>query len=73
MTNAPETDDYSPSQLIMISHNRLAQYWEGFGHISHFERVDIDALVQGMATRTTTSAPSMTSSSIVTEMATETT
>ena len=51
-------DDYSPSQLIMISHNRLAQYWEGFGHISHFERVDIDALIRGMATRTTTSAPS---------------
>lgn len=26
----------------MVSHNRLAQYWVGFGHISFYERVDID-------------------------------
>jgi hypothetical protein len=26
----------------MISHDRLAQYWVGFGHISFYERVDID-------------------------------
>jgi hypothetical protein len=26
----------------MISNNRLAQYWVGFGHISFYERVDID-------------------------------
>jgi len=26
----------------LVSKNRLAQYWLGFGHISFFERVDID-------------------------------
>jgi hypothetical protein len=26
----------------MISPNRLAQYWIDFGHISFYERVDID-------------------------------
>lgn len=36
-----QDDKYIESQLIMISHNRLAQYWVGFGHISFFERVDI--------------------------------
>jgi len=36
---------YVPSELIMISHNRLAQYWLGFGHISFFERVDIDSFL----------------------------
>jgi len=35
-------DKYMESQLIMVSHNRLAQYWVGFGHISFFERVDIE-------------------------------
>lgn len=25
-----------------MSHNRLAQYWVGFGHINYYERVDID-------------------------------
>ncbi|KAK3939996.1 hypothetical protein QBC46DRAFT_386406 [Diplogelasinospora grovesii] len=35
-------DTYIESQLILISHNRLAQYWVGFQHISFFERVDID-------------------------------
>ena len=40
------TDQYTPSQLFLISHNRLAQFWEGFAHISYFERVDIDALLQ---------------------------
>ncbi|KAI0121093.1 F-box domain-containing protein [Xylariales sp. AK1849] len=35
-------DKYMESQLILISHNRLAQFWVGFGHISFFERVDID-------------------------------
>jgi hypothetical protein len=33
---------YIESQLIMVSHNRLAQFWVGFGHISFYERVDID-------------------------------
>ena len=36
------TDKYIEGQLIMISHNKLAQYWVGFGHISFYERVDID-------------------------------
>ncbi|KAI1823246.1 hypothetical protein F4861DRAFT_531742 [Xylaria intraflava] len=35
-------DMYISSQLILISHDRLAQYWVEFGHISFFERVDID-------------------------------
>jgi Cyclin D1 binding domain len=26
----------------MISHNKLAQYWEGLGRITYFERVDIE-------------------------------
>lgn len=38
-------DKYIESRLIMISHNRLAQYWVDFGHISYFERVDIDSLL----------------------------
>ncbi|KAI0410126.1 hypothetical protein F4802DRAFT_15456 [Xylaria palmicola] len=36
------SDEYIESQLILISHNRLAQHWVDFGHISFFERVDID-------------------------------
>ncbi|KAF2723816.1 hypothetical protein K431DRAFT_310547 [Polychaeton citri CBS 116435] len=39
-------DQYTPSQLIMISHDRLAQFWEGFGHISFYQRVDLDALMK---------------------------
>ncbi|KAI1464122.1 uncharacterized protein F4812DRAFT_443436 [Daldinia caldariorum] len=35
-------DRYIESQLLLLSYNRLAQYWVGFGHISFFERVDID-------------------------------
>lgn len=34
------------SQLILISHNRLAQFWVDFGHISFFERVDIDSFLK---------------------------
>lgn len=30
----------------MISENRLAQFWEGFGHISYYQRVDLDKLMQ---------------------------
>ncbi|EME89418.1 uncharacterized protein MYCFIDRAFT_124198, partial [Pseudocercospora fijiensis CIRAD86] len=37
-----QRDQYTPSQLIMISHDRLAQFWEGFGHISYYQRVDLD-------------------------------
>jgi hypothetical protein len=36
------TDDFTTSQLILISHDRLAQYWEAFGHVSFYQRVDID-------------------------------
>ncbi|CAK4030622.1 F-box domain containing [Lecanosticta acicola] len=39
-------DQYTPSQLIMISHDRLAQFWEGFGHISYYQRVDLDKLME---------------------------
>ncbi|ETS73154.1 hypothetical protein PFICI_15099 [Pestalotiopsis fici W106-1] len=38
-------DTYTRSQLILISPNRLAQYWIDFGHISYYERVDIDRFV----------------------------
>lgn len=42
LTSLEPTDRYIKSQLLLISENRLAQYWVGFGHISFFERVDID-------------------------------
>jgi hypothetical protein len=42
-------DRYVESRLLLISPNRLAQYWVGFGHISFFERVDIDQFVDAMA------------------------
>lgn len=35
-------DKYIDAQLILTSHDRLAQYWIGMGHISFFERVNID-------------------------------
>jgi hypothetical protein len=34
------------SQLILISHDRLAQYWEEFGHVSFYQRVDIDEVAR---------------------------
>ncbi|KAL2061344.1 hypothetical protein VTL71DRAFT_7617 [Oculimacula yallundae] len=36
---------YIETQLIMISHNRLAQIWLGFGHISFYERINIDSFL----------------------------
>ncbi|KAJ4163605.1 hypothetical protein LMH87_005325 [Akanthomyces muscarius] len=39
-------DKFIESQLILLSPNRLAQYWVGFGHISFFERVHIDELIK---------------------------
>lgn len=42
----PVADQYMPSQLIMISHDTLAQYWERFGHMSYYRRVDLDALAR---------------------------
>lgn len=41
----PVADIYIPSQLILISHDTLAQYWEAFGHVSLYRRVDIDKFV----------------------------
>ncbi|OHF04665.1 F-box domain-containing protein [Colletotrichum orchidophilum] len=35
-------DKYIESQLMLVSHDRLAQYWVGFGHISFFERVNLE-------------------------------
>jgi Cyclin D1 binding domain len=29
-----------------MSHDRLAQYWVPFGHVSFYERVDLEALMQ---------------------------
>lgn len=45
LLNSP-LDNYMTSQLIMISHDRLAQYWETFGHVSFYQRVDIDAFTR---------------------------
>ncbi|KAG5951626.1 hypothetical protein E4U53_002660 [Claviceps sorghi] len=38
-------DKYVDSQLLLIGPDRLAQYWIGFGHISFFERVQVDELL----------------------------
>ncbi|RMZ82985.1 hypothetical protein DV737_g1850, partial [Chaetothyriales sp. CBS 132003] len=38
-------DEFIPSQLLLISHDRLAQYWVPYGHISFYNRVDIDDLI----------------------------
>ncbi|KAG6003189.1 hypothetical protein E4U21_002266 [Claviceps maximensis] len=38
-------DKYIEGQLLLIGPNRLAQYWSGFGHISFFERVQVDELL----------------------------
>ena len=37
-------DEYIASQLILMSHDRLAHYWQSFGHVSFYQRVDLDAL-----------------------------
>jgi len=34
------------SQLILISHDRLAQYWETFGHVSFYHRVDVEGFTR---------------------------
>ena len=39
-----QLEAYTPSQLILISHDRIAQFWEEMGHISYYQRVDLDAL-----------------------------
>ncbi|KAL2024889.1 hypothetical protein VTK56DRAFT_3588 [Thermocarpiscus australiensis] len=38
-------DEYVDSQLFLISPDRLAHYWIGFGRISYFHRVDTDKLL----------------------------
>lgn len=38
-------DKYMESKLLLISHDRLAQYWVEFGHISFFQRVQLDKLL----------------------------
>lgn len=43
--NTTLQDEFISSQLILINHNRMAQYWVPFGHISFFERIDIDQLM----------------------------
>lgn len=35
-------DGYIETQLILVSHDTLAQYWKPFGHISYYRRVDLD-------------------------------
>ncbi|KAK5171806.1 uncharacterized protein LTR77_003442 [Saxophila tyrrhenica] len=39
-----QMDEWMPSQLIMVSHDTLCQYWTSFGHMSYYRRVDLDAL-----------------------------
>jgi hypothetical protein len=39
-------DVFIPSQLLLINQDRLAQYWVPFGHISFYQRVDIDSLMR---------------------------
>lgn len=36
------TDKFVDSRLLLITHDRIAQYWLGYEHVSFFERVDID-------------------------------
>ncbi|KAI9766603.1 MAG: hypothetical protein M1840_006414 [Geoglossum simile] len=40
--NRRNADHFLPTQLVMISRNKLAQYWETLGRITYFERVDIE-------------------------------
>lgn len=39
-------DSWMDSQLILMSPDYVAHYWQGLGHISYYRRVDIDALIQ---------------------------
>ncbi|KAB8076192.1 F-box domain protein [Aspergillus leporis] len=38
-------DTFITSQLILISPDCIAHYWEAMGHISYFRRLDIDELI----------------------------
>lgn len=46
-------DKYIESQLIMINTNKIAQYWLGFGHISFYERINIDDFLSPYNSRPT--------------------
>ncbi|KAL2863820.1 F-box protein [Aspergillus lucknowensis] len=37
---------FIPSQLILVSPDLVAHYWESMGHITYYRRVDIDALIR---------------------------
>ncbi|PYH49041.1 F-box protein [Aspergillus saccharolyticus JOP 1030-1] len=39
-------DTFISSQLILLSTDCVAHYWETMGHISYYRRLDIDALLQ---------------------------
>jgi hypothetical protein len=39
------TDEFIPSQLFMVNHDLLAQYWLPFDHISYYQRIDLDKLI----------------------------
>ncbi|OAP62453.1 hypothetical protein AYL99_04656 [Fonsecaea erecta] len=40
-----QNDEFIHSHLIMVSPNKLAQYWVAYGHISFYQRIDIDQLI----------------------------
>jgi hypothetical protein len=40
------TDTFITSQLILVSPDCVAHYWESMGHITYYRRVDIDALIR---------------------------
>lgn len=39
-------DTYISSQLILVSTEYIAHYWQEMGHISYYRRVDIDSLLR---------------------------
>ncbi|KAJ5765459.1 hypothetical protein N7520_005018 [Penicillium odoratum] len=41
-----QDDTFITSQLILISPDTIAHYWEEMGHVSYYRRVDIDALIR---------------------------
>ena len=45
-TDTAFLDSYTVSQLILVSHDRIAQHIEEFGLVSYYHRVDVDALIR---------------------------
>ena len=41
-------DRWVETRLLLISPDRLAMFWVGFGHVNFFERVDIDKYVDAL-------------------------